>query len=148
MKWDTEGERCTRYFFLSTKQRLSKSIISEIKDNNGTKLTDQNQISNHIVSYFENKFKQNDTVVDTELMAEIPRLIGEGENAKLEELPSNAEIMEAVFNLGPDSSPGPDGFIGYFYRFCWSIVGTDLCRAVHFSLPPTSQIPLMPPFWY
>jgi hypothetical protein len=30
----------------------------------------------------------------------------------------------------PKKAPGPDGFIGVFYKKCWSIIKVDLIRAV------------------
>ncbi|XP_026430518.1 uncharacterized protein LOC113327554 [Papaver somniferum] len=44
----------------------------------------------------------------------------------MDQLPSFEEIHEAVFDLGADSAPGPDGFAGFFYRHCWEIIRDDL----------------------
>jgi len=32
--------------------------------------------------------------------------------------------------LPSEKSPGPDGFIGLFYKKCWSIIGPDLIAAL------------------
>ncbi|XP_026443128.1 uncharacterized protein LOC113343004 [Papaver somniferum] len=48
----------------------------------------------------------------------------------MDRIPSSEEIKQAVFDLGADSAPGPDGFSGCFYRHCWDIIQDDLLRAV------------------
>ncbi|XP_026416700.1 uncharacterized protein LOC113312161 [Papaver somniferum] len=40
------------------------------------------------------------------------------------------EVKRAVFELDPDSSPGPYGFAGWFYRYAWEIVGNDLTKII------------------
>nr|GFA22687.1 RNA-directed DNA polymerase, eukaryota [Tanacetum cinerariifolium] len=40
------------------------------------------------------------------------------------------EIKKAVWDCGPDKSPGPDGFTLDFFRRFWSIVGEDVILAV------------------
>lgn len=45
-------------------------------------------------------------------------------------VPSPAEIKEVIAQMNPASSPGSDGFTGYFYMACWEIIETDLCDFV------------------
>ncbi|XP_042479861.1 uncharacterized protein LOC122060806 [Macadamia integrifolia] len=47
----------------------------------------------------------------------------------LDSLPGNEEIRRAVWELDPDSWPGPDGFSGAFFRKCWSLVEVEVCNA-------------------
>lgn len=44
------------------------------------------------------------------------------------------EIYDALFSIGSDKSPGPDGFNSFFYKKAWSIVGEDFKKAVKFFL--------------
>lgn len=51
----------------------------------------------------------------------------------LEELdaPFTQEEVEAVIKEMPsEKSPGPDGFIGLFYKTCWNIIKEDLTQAI------------------
>ena len=46
-----------------------------------------------------------------------------------------SEIKEAVFSLPSVKAPGPDGFIGAFYKSCWEIIKGDTIAAItHMSL--------------
>nr|GEU75147.1 hypothetical protein [Tanacetum cinerariifolium] len=40
------------------------------------------------------------------------------------------EIKAAMFAIGDDKSPGPDGYTSAFFKKGWSIVGPDVCNAV------------------
>jgi hypothetical protein len=42
------------------------------------------------------------------------------------------ELKKAVFSLPAEKAPGPDGFIGRFYRSCWETICEDLFEAVVF----------------
>ncbi|XP_026433405.1 uncharacterized protein LOC113330808 [Papaver somniferum] len=50
----------------------------------------------------------------------------------MDKILSPEEIKQAVFDLGANSAPGPDGFSGCFYRHCWDIIQEDLIKAIIF----------------
>jgi len=50
----------------------------------------------------------------------------------LEEEFSEEEIHAVVKELKSDKAPRPDGFIGIFYKSCWSIIKKDLKAAINF----------------
>lgn len=51
--------------------------------------------------------------------------------SNLDVLFSLDELKAAVFELHTEKAPGPDGFIGAFYRSCWDIISLDLLVAVN-----------------
>ncbi|KAJ3701003.1 hypothetical protein LUZ61_004708 [Rhynchospora tenuis] len=58
----------------------------------------------------------------------------------LVETPSMHEIRRAVFTLGPDKSPGPDGLTARFIQQNWKIVGPEICTQVR-SIFLNEEIP-------
>ncbi|GJR56913.1 aspartic peptidase [Tanacetum coccineum] len=40
------------------------------------------------------------------------------------------EIKSAMFSIGDDRAPGPDGFTSAFFKKSWDIMGDDICKAV------------------
>ncbi|XP_026416712.1 uncharacterized protein LOC113312175 [Papaver somniferum] len=68
----------------------------------------------------------------TNIFNDIPIVVNEDENSLLEAIPKADEIREAVFELNPDSAPGPDGFAGWSYREVWEIIGKDFINAIQF----------------
>ena len=43
---------------------------------------------------------------------------------------SNVEIKEALWAMGDDKAPGPDGFNAKFYKASWDLTGPEVCAAV------------------
>ncbi|GJU88164.1 hypothetical protein Tco_1300587 [Tanacetum coccineum] len=44
---------------------------------------------------------------------------------------TNEEIKAAMFDIGDEKAPGPDGYTSVFFKKGWSIIGPDICNAVH-----------------
>ena len=42
----------------------------------------------------------------------------------------DSEIKGAMFSIGNDKAPGPDGFTSVFSKKAWEVVGGDVCKAV------------------
>ncbi|GJU27334.1 hypothetical protein Tco_1165955 [Tanacetum coccineum] len=40
-------------------------------------------------------------------------------------------LRRAMFDIGDDKAPGPDGYTSAFFKKGWDVVGQDVCRAVH-----------------
>ncbi|GKB95287.1 RNA-directed DNA polymerase, eukaryota, reverse transcriptase zinc-binding domain protein [Tanacetum coccineum] len=43
---------------------------------------------------------------------------------------TGAEIKEAIFRIGDEKAPGPDGFTAVFFKKSWNIVEKDVCDVV------------------
>ncbi|GJR55416.1 hypothetical protein Tco_1405937 [Tanacetum coccineum] len=43
---------------------------------------------------------------------------------------TNDEIKTAMFDIGHDKAPGPDGYTSAFFKKGWDIVGGDVCNAI------------------
>lgn len=56
--------------------------------------------------------------------------MSDDDNQMLLQVPSDEEVRDAIFGLDPSSAAGSDGFNGYFYHQCWSLIQRDVCRAV------------------
>jgi hypothetical protein len=47
----------------------------------------------------------------------------------LDQFLSEEEIWSTIKSLHPDKAPGPDGFMGIFYRAAWQIIKVDFMVA-------------------
>lgn len=56
--------------------------------------------------------------------------VSEDQNSLITATPSQDEVRIAVFALDSASSPGPDGFGGYFYQKSWDIIADDVTTAI------------------
>jgi len=43
---------------------------------------------------------------------------------------TSEEIKEALFSIGNDKAPGPDGYSALFFKRAWDIIGVQMCDAV------------------
>jgi hypothetical protein len=130
LNWHLEGDRNTKYFHRIAKIKSSTKPITSLHDGEHV-LTEQNQISDHVVSFYKNLFCSNIVLQDQLLAAEvIPNLVTSELNALLTMLPSHQEIKAAVFALNKDSAPGPDGFGAFFFQHFWDIIHMDVINAV------------------
>ncbi|GJZ07669.1 hypothetical protein Tco_0541462 [Tanacetum coccineum] len=43
---------------------------------------------------------------------------------------TNREIKDAMFSIGDNKAPGPDGYSARYFKKAWHIVGNDICNAV------------------
>lgn len=48
----------------------------------------------------------------------------------MENIFEEGEIKRIVMQMPAEKAPGPDGFIGLFYKKCWPIIRTDLIQAL------------------
>jgi hypothetical protein len=130
LNWHLEGDRNTKFFHRLAKIKTSTKQITSLQVGE-TVITDQNQISEHVINFYKDLFCTNIVLQDSLLAEEvIPSLVTEDINAVLTMLPSHAEIKNAVFALNKDSAPGPDGFGAFFFQHYWDIVKGDVINAV------------------
>ncbi|XP_042511719.1 uncharacterized protein LOC122086843 [Macadamia integrifolia] len=130
LRWMKNGDCNSKIFHLSVKLRRLKNQITSLKKEDGTWVSDQQGISFYVSDFFEKFHEADEITVHNDLLDNIPRVLEEEDVAGLEIVPSGDEIKQAVWDLDPVSSPGPDGFPGSFFRRCWTIVEGDFCRAV------------------
>lgn len=60
----------------------------------------------------------------------INEVIAEEDNYNLLKIHEEAEIKEAIFDMNPTSSAGPNGFGGTFYQKYWDIIKEDVVDMV------------------
>ena len=130
VKWHAEGDRNTAYFHKIAKIKNTSSLITNLM-NGDELLTNQEEISAHIVNHFTNLFSSQETEIDNGIIEDvIPNLLTERINNILIIIPSHDEIQNAVFSLNKNNAPGPDGFGAVFYQTFWPIIKQDVFNAV------------------
>ncbi|XP_012832647.1 PREDICTED: uncharacterized protein LOC105953522 [Erythranthe guttata] len=129
IKWIEDGDRNTRYFHASIKERRKKNIIS-LKQEDGTFTSDGRIIGEKTVEYFSELFHASPYHLDSDLFSNVEARVTSDMNLRLIAIPDEAEVLQAIKELSPDSAPGQDGFTGYFYSYCWHIIKNDLMQTI------------------
>lgn len=87
-----------------------------IVDDNGTLVVDDEKIADIISKYFQNIFTSSQPQeADTVIRALTPCISAET-NRKLNMLPTDLEIREAMFAIHPEKASGPNGFSASFFQ--------------------------------
>ncbi|XP_026410944.1 uncharacterized protein LOC113306193 [Papaver somniferum] len=119
-------------------QLLNNLVTARGEQDNeqGSLVATQQEISDVLVKHFEDKFKYSEVQMSDNLLQVVPEVLSNGDKFILDSVPSAEEIKVAVNELDPDSSPGPDGFSGWLYRKCWSIIGNDISSMLSKIISP------------
>ncbi|XP_042495164.1 uncharacterized protein LOC122074409 [Macadamia integrifolia] len=125
LRWMKNGDYNSKLFHLSVKLRRAKNKISSLKREDGSWALDQRGTAEYIASFFEKFYKPTSFIEHHDLLDCIPKILSNEDLVSLKAIPGREEIKQAVWDIDPDSSPGPDGFLGKFFRKCWEIVETD-----------------------
>ena len=122
--WLKEGDRNTGFFHRMANSHRRRNSITSIRIN-GRKLVKEDEVKEGLVNAFQ-------SLLSAPINGNLPfpdlyfNLIGEDQAAKLEEMFTEEEILEAVSSLNDDKAPGPDGFPLAFWSFSWDFVKEEV----------------------
>ncbi|KAL0421421.1 UNVERIFIED_CONTAM: putative mitochondrial protein [Sesamum latifolium] len=123
--WLREGDRNLSYFHRRASQRFKTNSIRKIRSPGGQWVMTMEGIQRCIVSYFREVFESSRPVQENiaKGMEFLPRVV----DAIMSEIllqPSTAiEVSNALFQMAPKKSPGPDGGLG------WMALKLDVSKA-------------------
>ncbi|XP_059064717.1 uncharacterized protein LOC131856805 [Cryptomeria japonica] len=84
--WLSDGDRNTKFFHNSTKQRRTVNRITKIKTSEGKTIEDPNLITSKVVKYFENilnNWEGSNLSFRDDILANIPKIVTEAQNKNL-----------------------------------------------------------------
>jgi hypothetical protein len=128
LTWIRSGDACTKLFMLQAGNRKKKLFIPALTNASGHTVTGQQQKEEIVFEHFvrmmgtpqgrtrclnwANLGYQNHDLSDLEAPFEV------------------VEIEKTIKSIPGEKSPGPDGYIGLFYKKCWHIISADLTEAI------------------
>ncbi|KAL5558341.1 hypothetical protein UlMin_034552 [Ulmus minor] len=130
IQWRLEGDRCSRFFFMTTMVRKKSNRIDCLKLDDGEWIYSRNHIGNLFTALFESVFDSPTHPPPFDLSAIVDPIIPGEENLELLWIPTWDEVRDVVFSMGAFKAPGPDGMPALFYKTYWNIVGWDLVATV------------------
>ncbi|CAN0907022.1 LINE-1 retrotransposable element ORF2 protein [Linum grandiflorum] len=130
VNWLRLGDRNTKFFHASTIQRRTRNTISRLRTDTGTWITDWAGLKTHVQSFYKELFAKRAVVVHPNVSWDLPCVVSSDMNEALLRPVTPEEIRNATFSLGPDKSPGPDGFPGHFYRKFWDTIGPHFVEEI------------------
>lgn len=131
IRWLQDGDRNTAFYHSVVQAKRAQASMSFL-DIESEVTEDAIVIENHVINFYKDLFAVDAVPVDVSANVGnvIPTLVRPDDNIGLTSVPDWAEIKAVVHELDGSSAPGPDGFTGDFFKHCWEIVESDVCRAV------------------
>jgi hypothetical protein len=120
--WLKEGDRNTRFFHQKAVWRARKNKVKKLKDDQGVWQDEPKEMERMTNSYFKDLFTRDPSIDDSEVCPLFDQKVTEEMNADLTREFTDAEISDALFQIGPLKAPGPDGFPARFYQRNWGTI--------------------------
>ncbi|KAF3792602.1 Transposon TX1 uncharacterized protein [Nymphaea thermarum] len=129
IRWFAKGDKNTHFFHAMAKSRQTKRKITSLECE-GTKYVQSGQIHEVCTTYFRNVLATD--VAQGRSFEDVDRIpkVTDDDNEQLLKPILEEEVTAAMWSLDKDSAAGPDGFPNYFYQECWTMVNTDVVKAV------------------
>lgn len=131
--WLSEGDKNTKIFHSSTRQRRIVNRITKIKSSEGTIIEDRNQIATDAVKYYErilNNWEGSNLGSKNDIIANILKIIIDEQNKSLGARFSKAEVEIALMKMNSDMAPSADGFPTAFFQKCWYFISDEVTEAL------------------
>lgn len=128
LTWIKANDTNSRLFFLSINGRKRKNFIQTLQTSSGQVHTHQDKaeaIYNHFSSVFGEPAVRQDTL-NWERIG-----IQRHELHHLELPYTEEEVKEVIMALPGEKAPGPDGYIGRFFKTAWEIIKQDILAAIN-----------------
>lgn len=122
-------EANAKLFFLQAKGRQRKNHIHMLETESGThylQLEKEKGFFDHFSQHFGQPGHRDNTINWHELGMVRHDL------AHLEDPFSEEEVRAVIQELASDKAPGPDGYIGIFFKQSWDIIRDDIMKAADF----------------
>ncbi|CAM4564761.1 unnamed protein product, partial [Caretta caretta] len=122
-----EMDRGSRFFYALEKTRGVKKHVTCLLAEDGTPLTDPEEMCGRARDFYTSLFSPDPTDPDAcEVLWEELPTVSVGDRDRLELPLTLAEFSEALCRMPTNKSPGMDRLTVEFYRAFWDILGPDL----------------------
>ena len=128
--WLTCSDLNTKIFHTSSIIRRRANAINFLKTNEGSWSFDRAEIGGNFVNHFTNLFSSTSPIIEEELLDLFPSVISDEENQVLCSIPTEVEVVIALYSLSSSKAPGLDGFTALFYKKYWLVVRCEVLNCV------------------
>ena len=134
-KWIEEGEKPSRFFLKSLRNRVQKNHVSCIFNSSGAEVTTQPEIEQAHFDFYSNLYKNNsvDLEIQQSLLVNLEKHLTLDQKKLCDEPLLRDELSNALFTLAKNKTPGSDGLPKEFYVKFWDLLAPILLDLFNFS---------------
>ena len=128
--WLQVGDRNTKFFHSKATARKRKNFVANLLDDNGVSQVSEKGMSKVVSDFYSDLFQSsNPSVFDINMASrDICSRVTEEMSELLCSRFTAEDVRVAVFDLGPNKAPGPDGFQAIFFQKAWGLIGVEVSR--------------------
>lgn len=124
--WLHEGDRNTAYFHKTATEMNRRNKIRNISDSHGISYSKAEDMEVIVRQYFEELFTTEGDNGMGDLLSAIETCVTPEMNDMLIKPYTSNEIVDALSQMHPLKSPGPDGMPAHFFHKCWNFIKFDV----------------------
>lgn len=124
VNWLQMGDRNTTFYHAKIKQKRARNQELSICNQDGERVTDVKDMQEIFLNFYPGmlgKSPENLSIPKLSYMQNGPILSAEHQRILSAPILPN-EIKDALFSIGDEKAPGPDGFSADFFKATWLII--------------------------
>jgi hypothetical protein len=130
IEWLQEGDHNTSFFQARSKERVRINWISVLRRDDGSIATTQEALESNALEFYSKLFTRHEVLDPGPVLACVQEKVTPVMNDDLQKPYTTEEVRKALFMMGANKAPGPDGLTVGFYQFHWNILGPGVIAAV------------------
>jgi hypothetical protein len=130
MTWLEAGDSNTKNFHSQAQQRKRANAIVGLLNNDDIWCTDEAQVEDIAVSYFEELFHSTQPMNPNDTLSVMESVVTMDANQNLLRPFMAKEVRAALFQMHPSKALGPNDMSSFFYQKYWHIVGNFVSHAI------------------
>lgn len=140
--WLKAGDRNTPFFHQKASNRQKKNTIQQLKKEDGSWAKGDKEVEKVLRKYYMNLFTSVNSINTHRVLEAVKPKVTEEMNRYLTQPYNASEIKQALKQMHPAKSPGPDGMPPLFFQSFWNLIDksfVDTCLAIlNDGVDPTS----------
>jgi hypothetical protein len=128
--WLSAGDRNTRFFHIRASRLREQNKIVKLKKLDGQFTVNEQELGEITTEFYKTLYTSDSTENMEAVLDTVPVKVSPEMNAKLIAPYTEAEVKEALFQMFPIKSPGPDGFPAHFFQRHWDLCGLEVTTIV------------------
>ncbi|KAJ0935111.1 putative RNA-directed DNA polymerase [Helianthus annuus] len=128
-EWLAAGDSNTKFFHNCVKTRNACNKILQVKDTNGNQFKGD-EVYTVLVDHYTDFLGKMHTVEKLEVNGLFSNALDSNAAAFMIRQVTREEVKSAMFSIGENKAPGPDGYTSAFFKNSWEIVGDEVTKAI------------------